>query len=115
MGGREARGTLTVRDVQQILPGIDRDAPRDRSGRPDPAIRKGTVIRYDELPDVLTTKEAQAFLRLGRNAIYAALQDGRIRSIRHGQKFLIPKAGLREFLDLDAEHPRAGIPVKGTT
>lgn len=34
---------------------------------------------------------------------------------RVGQKFLIPNDALREFLDRDAEHPRAGIPVKGTT
>ena len=89
--------------------------PTSEARRQHPIVRKATSVRYDELPDVLTPKEAQAFLRLGRNATYAALQDGRIRSVRLGQKFLIPKAALREFLDRDAEHPRAGIPVKGTT
>ena len=112
---RGAHHAAAVRELQQILPGIDRNAACVRDARPSPIVRRTRISRYDELPDVLTPKEAQAFLRLGRNATYAALQDGRIRSVRHGQKFLIPKAALREFLDRDAEHPRAGIPVKGTT
>lgn len=93
----------------------DRDVADVRNPEHDGVVRKAKVICYDQLPDVLTPKEAQAFLRLGRNATYAALQDGRIRSVRVGQKFLIPKAALREFLDRGAEHSRAGIPVKGTT
>jgi excisionase family DNA binding protein len=110
---REARGATTERELQQILPGIDRGAGCVRSARPNRTIGKTKAIRYDDLPDVLTPREVQAFLRLGRNAIYAALQDGRIRSVRHGQKFLIPKVAVREFLDRDAEHSRAGTPVKG--
>jgi excisionase family DNA binding protein len=111
----EARDALIGREVQQILPGIDPDAVYVRSARPSSMARKTRIIRYDDLPEVLTPKEVQAFLRLGRNAVYGALQDGTIRSVRHGQKFLIPKTALREFLDRDAEHPSAGIPVKGTT
>lgn len=110
---REARHAIAMCELQQILPGLDRDAADARSGRQRSLARKATTVRYDELPDVLTPKEVQAFLRLGRNATYAALQAGKIRSIRNGQKFLIPKGAVREFLDRDAEHPRAGIPVKG--
>jgi excisionase family DNA binding protein len=106
---------MNMREVQQILPGLERDAAGARSPRRHPIAQKGTTVGYDQLPDILTPKEAQGFLRLGRNAIYAALQGGKIRSVRVGQKFLIPKAALRELLDRDAEHPRAGIPVKGTT
>jgi excisionase family DNA binding protein len=112
---REAGDTMTMRALQQTLPGLDRDAAAVRSPRQHAIVRKAAIVRYDELPDVLTPKEAQAFLRLGRNAIYAALQDGKIRNVRLGQKFLIPKTALREFLDRAAEHPSAGIPVKGTT
>jgi excisionase family DNA binding protein len=100
---------------QQILPGIDRNAACVREARRGPIVPKTRIIRYEDLPDVLTPKEAQIFLRLGRNAVYAALQDGKIRSTRVGQKFLIPKTALRDFLDRGAEDPRAGIPVKGTT
>jgi excisionase family DNA binding protein len=105
---------FTASDVQEPLPGIARDAAYLRSARPNPVVRNARSIRYDDLPEVLTPKEVRAFLRLGRNAIYAALQGGKIRSVRVGQKFLIPKAALREFLDRDAEHLPAGIPVKGT-
>ncbi len=112
---KAAHEAAAGRELQQILPGIDRNAACVREARPNPALRKTRIIRYEDLPDVLTPKEAQVFLRLGRNAIYAALQDGKIRSTRVGQKFLIPKSALREFLDRDAEDPRAGIPVKGTT
>ena len=111
---RGARAALTVRELQQTLPGLDRDVADVRNPEHDRIVRKPEITRYDHLPDVLTPQEARAFLRLGRNAIYAALQDGRIRSVRLGQKFLIPKAALREFLDRDAEYRRAGIPVKGT-
>src|SRR5579863_4545740 len=112
---RQPRDATAMCKLQQTLPGLDRDGTHGRSSRQPRTAGKATSIRYDELPDVLTPREAQAFLRLGRNATYAALQDGRIRSVRHGQKFLIPKTALREFLDRDAEHPRAGIPVKGMT
>jgi excisionase family DNA binding protein len=113
--GRRGEVRDAMREVQQILPGMDRDVACVRTGSSNPIARKTRVLRYDDLPEVLTPKEVQAFLRLGRNAVYAALQDGRIRSVRHGQKFLVPKTALREFLDRDAEHRRAGIPVKGTT
>lgn len=71
------------------------------------------MLHYDDLPDVLTAKDVQTYLRLGRNATYTALQDGTIRSVRIGQKFLVPKAALRELMGDDAKEPGAGIPVKG--
>jgi|HubBroStandDraft_6_1064221.scaffolds.fasta_scaffold705183_2 excisionase family DNA binding protein len=110
-----ARHAPTAGEVQQVLPGIDRDAVHVRSARPSPIARQTRVTRYEDLPDVLTPAEVQGFLRIGRNAIYAALQDRKIRSVRVGQKYLIPKSAVREFLDRDGEHSRAGIPVKGTT
>jgi excisionase family DNA binding protein len=109
------RAAMNMRELQQILPGLERGAAGVRSPRKHLIAQNATAVGHDQLPDILTPKEAQAFLRLGRNAIYAALQGGKIRSVRVGQKFLIPKAALREFLDRDAEHSRAGIPVKGTT
>jgi hypothetical protein len=65
---REAHDAAAVRELQQVLPGIDRNAACVRDGRPNPALRKTRIIRYEDIPDVLTPKEAQVFLRLGRNA-----------------------------------------------
>jgi len=38
------------------------------------------------------------YLSIGRDSIYAALKSQAIRNVRLGQKFIIPKAALREFL-----------------
>jgi excisionase family DNA binding protein len=71
------------------------------------------VIRFDDLPDVLTPAEVQSFLRLGRNATYDLLRAGTIRSVRLGQKYLIPLQAVRELLDRGGESAATGTPVKG--
>ncbi len=69
-------------------------------------------IRLDELPEVLTAADVVAYLRgiLGRNAVYELLHTQRIRNRRHGQKFLIPRTALREFVECRGEAPEAGAP-----
>lgn len=54
--------------------------------------------RLEDLPDVLTVKDLRALLPIGKNAIYEALHDQRIRNVRVRQKILIPKTAVREFL-----------------
>lgn len=55
-------------------------------------------LRFEELPDILTPRDLLHYLPIGRDAIYSALQSQAIRNIRVGQKFLIPREALREFL-----------------
>jgi excisionase family DNA binding protein len=71
------------------------------------------VIRFDDLPDVLTPGEVQSFLRLGRNATYDLLKNGTLRSVRLGQKYLIPREAVRELLDGSAKRGGTGTPMKG--
>lgn len=59
--------------------------------------------QFAELPDVLTPRDLMAFLPIGRNAVYDALRTRAIKSVRVGQKLLIIKAALREFLGGDVE------------
>ncbi len=59
--------------------------------------------RFAELPDVLTPRDLIAFLPIGRNAVYDALRTRAIKSVRVGQKLLITKAALREFLGGNVE------------
>jgi excisionase family DNA binding protein len=59
--------------------------------------------RFAELPDVLTPRDLIAFLPIGRNAVYDALKRQEIKSVRVGQKLLITKAALREFLGGNVE------------
>jgi excisionase family DNA binding protein len=54
--------------------------------------------RFKDLPELLTPKDLMEYLPLGRDAIYEALKSQTIRNVRVGQKFIIPKAALREFL-----------------
>jgi excisionase family DNA binding protein len=58
---------------------------------------------FAELPDVLTPQDLIAFLPIGRNAVYDALKTQKIKSVRVGQKFLITKSALREFLGGNVE------------
>jgi hypothetical protein len=58
----------------------------------------GLRARFAELPDVLTPRDIVAFLPIGRNSVYEALRTRAIKSIRIGQRLLITKAALREFL-----------------
>jgi excisionase family DNA binding protein len=51
-------------------------------------------MREDELPELLTPREARAVLGLSQSAFYARLQDGDIPSIRIGRRYRIPKDAL---------------------
>ena len=61
---------------------------------------QGSMVntRFADLPDILTPHDLATFLPIGRNAIYDALKRQAIKNVRVGQKFLITKAALREFL-----------------
>jgi hypothetical protein len=60
--------------------------------------KKAMSLRFAELPDVLTPRDLIAFLPIGRNGVYGALRTRTIKSVRVGQKLLITRAALREFL-----------------
>ena len=52
----------------------------------------------DNYKDVLTTKELQAVLPIGRSLIYKLLKNGSIKSIRVGTRIIIPKQAVIDFL-----------------
>jgi excisionase family DNA binding protein len=68
------------------------------------SMQSGAVsARFADLPDVLTPHDVIAFLPIGRNAVYDAIKRHTLKSIRVGQKILITKAALREFLGGNVE------------
>lgn len=69
--------------------------------KPPVAIR--ALRHFAQLPEVLTPKDLMAYLPLGRDAIYEALKSKAIRNVRFGQRFIVTKAALREFLGGDVE------------
>ena len=47
---------------------------------------------------MLTVKEVQAILKIGRNSTYRLIKDNKIKHICVGKKIIIPKQYLIEFL-----------------
>lgn len=55
-------------------------------------------LQFDNYPDIVTPEDIQKMLRLGRNSVYALLKQGKIKSLRVGKKYLIPKTSVINFL-----------------
>ena len=55
-------------------------------------------LRFDDLSELLTPKDLVSYLPIGRDGVYAALKSQAIRNVRVGQKLIITRAALREFL-----------------
>lgn len=66
--------------------------------RTEPGANDGHTRSFEDLPDVLTPRDFIAFLPIGRSSVYEALRTHAIKSTRIGQRLLITKAALREFL-----------------
>ena len=52
----------------------------------------------NEYGDILLPEDVQRILQTGRNTVYNYLAEGKIRSIRIGGKYRIPKLYLLEFI-----------------
>lgn len=53
---------------------------------------------FEEYPDIVTPEDIQKMLRIGRNSVYDLLKQGKIKSLRVGKKYLIPKTSVINFL-----------------
>ena len=53
---------------------------------------------FDQLPLVLSIRQVSQALGLGRDATYNLVRAGKIRSIRVGHQYRVPKAALMEYL-----------------
>ena len=54
---------------------------------------------FAEYPDVVEVEDLQKMLRLGRNAIYRILKEGKIKTIKIGKRYIVPKRSVIEFLE----------------
>ena len=59
----------------------------------------------DSLPVVLKVSEAAKQLRIGVNKCYELVHCGRLRSIKVGKRYLIPRPAIYEFLGINEETP----------
>ncbi len=53
---------------------------------------------FEELPELLRAQEVRAYLGLGANAVYKALERGELPHRKIGGVIFIPKAALVEVL-----------------
>ena len=60
--------------------------------------QQSPVKSIESLPLLMSVSDAQNALGLGRNSIYALLRSGRLKSIRVGRIYKIPRAALEEYL-----------------
>lgn len=64
-------------------------------------IVKGEQMEYlSNLPDVLTPKELSDVLKIGITNTYKLLKQQQIKSIKIGNKYIIPKKSVVEFLTI---------------
>ena len=50
-------------------------------------------------PDLMTVKDIQDILHIGRSTAYKLLQSGELRTLRIGSIYRIPKAYLTDFIN----------------
>ena len=54
---------------------------------------------FSTYPDVITIEDVQKMLKIGRNVAYGLLKNGRIKTIKVGKKYIIPKKSVIDFLN----------------
>ena len=53
--------------------------------------------------DLLTAEEACEALKIGKNALYELLGSKKLKALRNGRVWLIPKEAIQEFIRRQAE------------
>ncbi len=54
---------------------------------------------FDQYPDLLTVKELQTLLKIGRNQAYQIIKIGDIKCFRIGKSIRIPKRSVIEYIE----------------
>lgn len=54
---------------------------------------------FENLPLILTVDEITKVLRVSRNTAYELVRSGKIRSVKVGRTYRIPKAAVDEYLN----------------
>lgn len=53
---------------------------------------------FANYPDVVSIDELKNMLHIGRNTAYKLLNENKIKAIRIGKKFIIPKSSVISFI-----------------
>lgn len=61
--------------------------------------KKGGINMLEQYNDVISVDQVCEILHIGRNTVYTLLKTNRIRNIRVGNKYIIPKRSIIDFLN----------------
>ena len=53
---------------------------------------------FEQYPDILTAEEVCEALRMGYNAVYKLLSEGKLRAYKNGRVWRIPRDSLKEYI-----------------
>lgn len=55
-------------------------------------------LKHPKYPDILTTKQVQEILGIGRISVYNLIESGQIKAFQIGRTYKIPKISIINFL-----------------
>jgi excisionase family DNA binding protein len=55
---------------------------------------------FEHIPDIMTFKECQHVLKIGKNSLLDLLHDGNIEAFKLGNRWKIPKEAVIDFICL---------------
>jgi excisionase family DNA binding protein len=83
---------------------------RSTKTRSMPAIADSNAVtrhtRYENLPELLTVREAAAFTGVSVGTIYAMAASRDLAVVRFGRLFRVPREALRAHMQQQAQQPR---------
>ena len=53
---------------------------------------------FEQYPDILTVEEVCEALRMGYNAVYELLNEGKLKAYKNGRVWRIPRDALKEYV-----------------
>lgn len=54
---------------------------------------------FENYSDVISIDDLMKMLHIGRNVAYQLLRDGKIKTVKVGKKYIIPKKSVISFID----------------
>lgn len=54
---------------------------------------------FEHVPDIMTFRECQNVLKVGKNTLLNLIHDGDIEAFRIGNRWKIPKAAILEYIE----------------
>lgn len=55
---------------------------------------------FGEYPDCVTVNDIKDMLHIGRTKVYDLLREGKIKSVKAGSKYIIPKQCVIDYIDI---------------